>query len=198
MGISAYATTNGLLSIAEDVPLELAWIDARRIYIDAPYRSNLNESLRAIGAKWDGEIRALWVGKGKRPIVEVAVRAHIDAAPARQQAAADKRATTAQTVAAGHLVAIPYEYTQLREEAKEHGAVWVPDRKMWAMPTADLAERAAAAADRWQAKRPVRSSQKCDECDRPGARHHRTDSSGIAGVVCNTCSALPSAELSFA
>jgi hypothetical protein len=43
-----------------------------------------------------------------------------------------------------------------------------------------------------------RSSEQCDECGRTGARHERTDSSGIAGLVCDRCSRLASHELSFA
>jgi hypothetical protein len=43
-----------------------------------------------------------------------------------------------------------------------------------------------------------RSSKQCDECDRRGATHHRTDSSGIGGIVCDSCNREPRHCLSFA
>jgi hypothetical protein len=46
--------------------------------------------------------------------------------------------------------------------------------------------------------RPTASGQTCDECDGRGASHHRTDSSGISGIVCDRCSREPSYALSFA
>lgn len=38
----------------------------------------------------------------------------------------------------------------------------------------------------------------CDNCDRAGARYPRTDSSGLAGIVCSSCNREASYALSFA
>jgi hypothetical protein len=44
----------------------------------------------------------------------------------------------------------------------------------------------------------TRTSATCDECGGHGATHHRTDSSGIPGIVCGRCSREPAHALSFA
>jgi hypothetical protein len=38
----------------------------------------------------------------------------------------------------------------------------------------------------------------CANCDAPGGKHHRVDSSGIGGKVCDRCQYEPSYCLSFA
>lgn len=49
-----------------------------------------------------------------------------------------------------------------------------------------------------QARAPKQRGGLCDECGAGAARHHRTDSSGIPGKVCDPCSRQPSYILSFA
>jgi hypothetical protein len=51
--------------LADDIPTDRAWRTGRRIYIRCGYNSRTNTDLRDIGAKWDADVRALWVGSGK-------------------------------------------------------------------------------------------------------------------------------------
>lgn len=114
------------------------WKEGRRIYVRCGYRSQANTEMRDIGAKWDRDAGALWVGSGKAPLV---VQILNDAATRAEQVEGQK--------GLGLWVKIPYEDASAREEAKRLGAKWDKDRKEWAMPdqeSLDKIETRVAAA----------------------------------------------------
>lgn len=112
--------------IHPDIPTDRAWQVSRRLYVRCGYQSQLNSELRELGAKWDGDVRALWVGSGKRDQVVAAV-----------QRTLTRVAEVDAVKAAGRWVAIPFDAADIRARAKEHGAIWDGDRKQWAMPSDD-------------------------------------------------------------
>lgn len=120
----------GPKAIADDISTEKAWKIGRRIYVRCSYQSQLNEQLRDIGASWDRDVRALWVGSTKLAQVLPLLRAQ-----------AERVAKVSGIKAAGRWVIIPYEATNIREAAKRLGGVWDGDRKAWAMPTDDAHEQ---------------------------------------------------------
>lgn len=111
-------------AIADDIPTEKAWKIGRRIYVRCGYESRLNSQLREIGASWDRDVRALWVGSTKLAQVLPLLRAQ-----------AERIAKVSAVKAAGRWARIPYDATNIRETAKRLGGVWDGDRKAWAMPT---------------------------------------------------------------
>lgn len=112
--------------IHTDIPTEQAWKVGRRIYVRCGYKSTLNEQMRGIGAKWDSEERALWVGSGKLDKVVPLVQAHA----ARVGEVQDLKK-------AGRLVRIPFQASEIRAKAKELGGVWDSAQKQWAMPSVE-------------------------------------------------------------
>lgn len=116
--------------IHEEIPTISAWQQGRRIYVKCAYGSDLNTKIRAIGGKWDREVRALWVGSTKKDKVVEAVM------PTQR-----KKNHVEDVKSRGHWVAIPYGATQIRDHAKNQlGGVWgAPEHKLWAMPTAAAA-----------------------------------------------------------
>lgn len=116
--------------LTEGIPTTTAWREGRRIYIRCGYQSRTNTDLRDIGAKWDADERALWVGSTKADkVIEI-----LTDASKRVEAAKTVKASATE---AGLWVTIPYEAATIREQAKRLGARWDRDRKQWAMPTAD-------------------------------------------------------------
>lgn len=112
-----------------------AWRTGRRIYVACPYRSTVNTAVRELGARWDADARALWLGykaDKAEAIVELI------------RAAYGRRAEVMAVKAAGHWVRIPYAADDPRTRAKTAGAVYDHDRKAWAFPTAEAAEQVAA------------------------------------------------------
>jgi len=117
---------NATKPVAEDIPADRAWKAGRRIYVRCGYKSQFNEGLRAIGAKWDPEVRALWVGSQKADQAMGLIRG------------AQERAERIDDVKArGHWVHVPYEHSKIRAEAKRLGGLYDGDRKEWAMPDAE-------------------------------------------------------------
>jgi hypothetical protein len=112
--------------IHPDIPDEKAWQQGRRIYIRCGYKSILNSQLRDLGARWDGDENALWVGTGKRDQVIPLILAQ-----------AERAAATVAIKDAGLWVKIPFDASDVREQAKKLGARWDGDRKEWAMPSAE-------------------------------------------------------------
>lgn len=117
--------------IAPHIPTERAWKAGRRVYVRSPYKSRLGDALYGIGAKWDRDEGALWVGSGKLAAVIPLIEEH-------EERAAETRAVRD----AGLFVKIPYEAAAVRTEAKRLGARWDKDRKMWAMPDGESLARA--------------------------------------------------------
>ena len=123
-------STPAIHPIHPDIPVERAWKVGRRIYVRCGYKSQLNTQMREIGAKWDGDERALWVGSGK-----------VDQVVPLVQAAAERGAAIDAVKAAGHWVTIPYDATDIRAAAKKAGGIWDGEQRRWAMPSAEaLAE----------------------------------------------------------
>lgn len=52
-----------------DVPADRAWQVGRRVYVKAAKYTQLDDELYRLGAKWDGEAGARWVGSTKKPAV---------------------------------------------------------------------------------------------------------------------------------
>ncbi len=128
--------------IHPDIPTDRAWQTGRRLYVRCGYKSQLNADLRAIGATWDADMRALWVGSTKRDAVVQAVRA-----------AEGKRAEIESIKAAGRWVSVPYDASAVRDRAKELGGVWDGDQKRWAMPSDESATEVRGLRDTWQRDR---------------------------------------------
>lgn len=115
-----------------DIPTSAAWQKGRRLYVRCGYGSQLNTDLRNLGAHWDGDERALWIGSAKRASVIEAVRA----GEGRKKAIQDVKD-------AAHWVHVPYDAHDIRTRAKALNAVYGGDSRKgwWAMRSAlDLAE----------------------------------------------------------
>lgn len=110
--------------IADDISLDKAWKVGRRIYVRCGYGSTLNVELREIGARWDGDVGALWVGTGKLDKVLPLVQAQVE-----------RIAAVAEVKAAGYWITVPYDSTTSRALAKSLGGMFDNERKQWAMPT---------------------------------------------------------------
>lgn len=127
--------------LADDIPLSRAWKAGRRVYVTCGYKSQLNGQLRDLGAKWDRDEEALWVGSGKLDQVLTLIRE------------AGERAAEAEAVkGAGHWVKIPYDAVAVREQARQLGARWDKERKEWAMPTAEALAQVTALAAAYEGK----------------------------------------------
>lgn len=189
--------------IADGVPLSRAWRDGRRIYIVSAKDSPLSNKLWELGAAWDRDMRAHYVGTGKPGLAKLE-----QVLPLIREA--EDRAARVQAVKdAGHWIAIPIGAKDIREHAKLHlGAIWGGDgRKEWALPTAQardevaamIAARPAPKTGRTASGSPGQSrSSQCAECGKRRGKHFRTDSSGIGGMVCDFCNREPDYALSFA
>lgn len=133
----------------EDVPPDLAWVVGRRIYVQTPKTSQLNEQLIGLGAKWDWEVHARWVGTGKRDAVLPLVLAAADQERERRQA-------VERQIAAGRWVQIPSGVdgvvTAMHRRAGELGAVWDPEGWRYALPDDESRDRLQRALDRWLAE----------------------------------------------
>ncbi len=116
--------------IHDDIPADRAWQVGRRIYVRCGYSSNLNKELLKLGSKWDSDVKARWVGSGKRAVVIPLIQAH--------QARIDH---ITAVKAAGHWVKLPRGADAIYKRVTELDAVWDADRGQWAMPTVEaLAE----------------------------------------------------------
>lgn len=136
--------------IHEDVPTDRAWQQGRRIYVRCGYHSQLNTEMRKLGAHWDPDQRALWIGVTKR-----------DRAVECVLAAEQRRAAISDVKRLGLWVAIPYEASTIRARAKELGAKWDGDRKMWAFPDqASYAEISEAVTAHHRAAREARAAER--------------------------------------
>jgi hypothetical protein len=116
--------------LTDTIPTDRAWKEGRRIYIRCGYQSRTNTDLRNLGAHWDADARALWIGSGKA----AQVIAILTAAAERVAAVEAVKATA---TAANLWVTIPFEASAIREQAKQLGARWDRIRKQWALPTAE-------------------------------------------------------------
>lgn len=134
----------------EGVPLEHAWVQGRRIYVRTPKESQLNHELIALGAKWDWNERARWVGTGKRDQVLPLVLADEERARARQQAAAE-------LLAAGRWVQLPRDVegvvTAMHSRAAKLGAVWDGPGFRYALPSDDHRAKLQEQLDAWLTER---------------------------------------------
>lgn len=165
--------------IHPDIPTTRAWQEGRRLYIRCARGSRLNTQLRDLGAHWDPEHRALWVGSGKRDAVVAAV-----------QATEARLAEVNAIKAANRWVAIPYDATDIRARAKDLGAVWGgDDSRVWYLPSdesyAEIAglvnnlraqieakrqEERAARRARWDAEKQARRHTEALDADRDRER----------------------------
>lgn len=186
----------------EGVPYTRAWKDGRRIYVISGYKSKLSDALWAAGFSWDRDLKAHYVGTGKPGLAKLE-----QVTPAIREAEAAAQAT-AETKAAGHWVKIPLGpgMAEIREAAKKLGARFDGTRKEWALPTAETAAEVTALVAAHTAAKPARKAPAaprprrhvCDECGKKAGKHERYDSSGIAGLVCDSCDREPDYALSFA
>lgn len=133
----------------EDVPTEHAWVTGRRIYVRTPKDSALNQQLVELGAKWDREVRARWVGTGKRNRVLPVVLADERREQAERQAAA-------AVLAAGRWVQLPRDVdgvvTAMHQRAGRLGAVWDAESRRYALPSDDARDRLQRQLDTWLAE----------------------------------------------
>lgn len=126
-----------------DIPVDRAWQTGRRLYVRCGYTSRLNTDLLGIGANWDKEVKARWVGSTKRQqLVEVllAWKARID------EIEAIKRK--------GLWVEIPQEALTIRGRIRKLGGVYEGEpRYQWALPTEEAYTEAKRLVDQWRAER---------------------------------------------
>lgn len=109
--------------VADDVPLSRAWQEGRRIYIRCGKWTELDCQLVELRARWDPEKRARWVGTQRRDTVLPLIRD------------AEFRRRAMQEPWTVEWLSIPYHMKDVREKAKELGAVWNRDRREWAFPS---------------------------------------------------------------
>jgi hypothetical protein len=128
--------------IADDIPVDKAWQVGRRIYVRCAYESTLNQQLRAIGATWDRDVRALYVGTTKRDQILPLVTAQVQ-----------RIAAVTEVKAGGHWINIPYDAADIRAQAKTLGGVWDGQRKLWAMPTREALATVHNAVGEWTTAR---------------------------------------------
>lgn len=129
-------------TLREDIPTDRAWQEGRRLYVRCGYKSKLNTDMRAIGAKWDTEKHALWVGSTKKPQVLVC----LDAAKARIDAITAVKDQ-------GLWLDIPYEAAAIRDAAKQAGAVFDGPTKRWAFRDEESLDQITEARDKWITER---------------------------------------------
>lgn len=134
--------------IAPDIPADVAYKRGRRIYVKTGYRSRLNDELRALGAKWDPQEKALYVGTVKLDKVLPVV-----------QARHTYRRETAEVLASGRWVSIPFTADSIRQQAKDLGARWDRDRKQWAFPSDESRDRIQRLVDDWTRAREERKAK---------------------------------------
>lgn len=131
---------------AEDIPIDRAWRQGRRLYVRCGYRSALNAELRAIGARWDDDQRALWVGPTRFERALPLIRAYVR-----------KLERIEATKALGLWVAVPRGAAEVRARAKDLECVYDDGRKEWAAPSpaaqARLEELVAEHKDRKKTER---------------------------------------------
>lgn len=137
--------------LADDIPTTLAWQAGRRIYVRCGYKTQLNQALRDLGAHWDSDQRARWVGVTKKTQLVELVRAH------------QQRITALEEVKqAGRWISIPYEAGEVRTQVKKKlGGVWDPQTKRWALPSEEAHAQAQALVDEWREKR--RAAREAEE-----------------------------------
>lgn len=138
--------------IADDIPVEIAWREGRRYYVATDYGSPAQAEIKAAGGHWEPRLKA-WRTSKKDVATSVARRQ-----AGRQEEKADRRRQAGDVLTRGVPVLIPYEASDIREQAKAAGGVWDRDAKRWVLPDegsaaairAALSERAnaALAADR--------------------------------------------------
>lgn len=114
--------------IHPDIPTDRAWQTGRRLYVRCGYHSRLNDGLRKLGAHWDPEQRALWIGSTKR---EAVVDLLLTAEAHRNRIEEIKKQD--------RWVSIPYDAAIIRERAKKLGGIFDRDRKEWALPSDETA-----------------------------------------------------------
>jgi len=152
--------------IADDIPLDKAWKIGRRVYVRCGYMSSLNTQLREIGATWDRDVRALWVGTGKVETVLPLVRAQVE--------------RVAAVNASNRWVTIPYDATDIRAAAKATGAIWDANRKQWAMTTDEAYTAITTQVQQWtDARDAARAAQR--EAERL-AREELSAADAVAAV----------------
>lgn len=121
-------------------------IGCGRVYVRTRYGSDLVAELKALGAHWDRDEKAWWVGSGKRDQVIGLITTH----PGDTTTAT----TVLSTVPAQppvppapverHYVRTRYED---RDLARAHGGTWDPTRRQWCFAAADAAAAAQAAIE---------------------------------------------------
>ena len=113
----------------------------RRIYVTGTRYGDPNvEKLRAIGATWDPQEKAWWIGSGKAADLERLV-SDVNGRKQAGQAEAVRRQSE------GLAISIPYEHSDIREQAKKAGARWDGVRKQWLMPNAESHAKIKAAIE---------------------------------------------------
>lgn len=131
--------------VMDGVATDRAWQVGRRIYIRCGYNSRLNQDLIALGAKWDAEQRARWVGSSKKTQVVALLEAQ-----------AERIAAIEAVKVLGLWLAIPFDATAVREAAKAAGAIWDEPRKQWAFRDEATLDQVTEQRDRWVTERDER------------------------------------------
>jgi hypothetical protein len=142
---------SGARSLDPAIPTSTAWQQGRRLYVRCGFASQLSAVLRNLGAHWDGDARALWIGSTKKAAVIEAVRA------------SEARKNAVQAVkGAGRWVHIPYDAHDIRARAKDVlGGVYGGDARKgwWAMPTDEGLAEVTALVKTWHEKAEERARE---------------------------------------
>ncbi|WP_157528173.1 hypothetical protein [Nocardia sp. NRRL S-836] len=129
----------------DDVPLDHAWLIGRRTYVRCPKGSQLDQELIALGARWDWDQRARWVGT---PAKRDRVRELVTADQERHRISVEARQ---QVLDAGRWVLVPRKHRAavFFERAGELGAVWDQARYGFALPSEESRAALQHELDAW-------------------------------------------------
>ncbi|WP_433662529.1 hypothetical protein ACQPW1_10445 [Nocardia sp. CA-128927] len=102
--------------VAEDIPVEKAWKEGRRVYVRAARYSKLEEEMETKGT-WDGEVGANWIGTSKLDSVLPAIRADLERLRAEMVADTGRASgTTAEPVPRTDVATELFDSVQRRTE----------------------------------------------------------------------------------
>lgn len=122
----------------------------------------IKDALKSIGAKWDAETKAWWVGAAKRAELEAVLAQSVQIAPP---------AGGALPALAGKLLPVAGNTYPVRDQLRALGASWDGAAKAWMIDEGRLAQaQAVVAKGSGEAPQPFRFSS-CKQCGaRPNAR----------------------------
>ncbi|WP_344876154.1 hypothetical protein [Allokutzneria multivorans] len=158
----------------EDLPIEMAWIEGRRIYIRCAYDSDINQRLIAMNAEWHKERGLRYVGTVRKAKVLEVLSVEIEQRRARRE-------TEQRAVGSGLRVLVPIGLpTSFHEQATRMGAVWDSGEHLYRVPNTETRTGLRALVDTVVAEREQRErEQRQRESDARRARESATTEKAV-------------------